>query len=266
VLHVAAKAGMWGSYQDFYLPNVRGTENILAACQQLGIPRLVFTSSPSVIDHNEPIEGGDESLPYPAQFVSHYSATKALAEQMVLAANSPALATVAIRPPLIWGPGDTQFMPRFIQRARQGRLLRVGAGEYLADTTYIDNAAAAHLLALDRLAPDAPIAGRVYFISNDEPRPVHTMINGMISAAGFPPMRITVPKGAVNLAAGLIEGTYKALQVQQEPPVTRFLVDQLTKSRWFNISAAKRDLGYVPQVSIDEGLSRLATHWQEHTP
>lgn len=262
VIHVAAKAGQWGSYESYYQPNVVGTENIIRACQMLGIERLVFTSSPSVVDAGETIAGGDEHLPYPQHFVSHYSATKALAEQAILAANTAQLATVALRPPLIWGIGDNHLLPRILARAEKGRLVRLGRGDYLVDTTYIDNAAAAHILALDQLNPAAPIAGKVYFLSNDEPRPVHQMINDLVQAAGFPPAKRQLPVSVAYGIAWLVEKAYRALRIQQEPPLTTFLVSQLSKARWFDISAAKQELGYQAHISIDEGLARLHEHYQ----
>lgn len=263
VIHVAAKAGIWGSYQDYYQSNVVGTENVIAACQQVGINKLVYTSSPSVIDNGQDIVNGDESLPYPTKFVLPYAKTKAFAEQIVLKANRPTFMTVAIRPPLIWGPGDNFLVPRMIERAKAGRVVRVGYKNSLLDTTYIDNAAAAHLLALDRLFPGSPILGKVYFISNDEPIPGHEMINRIIATAGYPPAKITLPESVAYGAAWVVEKLYKGLRLPKEPPLTSGLIQQLTKARWFNISAAKRDLGYVPQVSIDEGLKRLAASWDQ---
>lgn len=257
VIHVAAKAGVWGSYQDYYRPNVIGTANIIAACQTYDIPKLVYTSSPSVIDAGEPIENGDESLPYPQKYQSPYSETKAIAEQQILQANSPTLATVAIRPPLIWGAGDNQITPRLMERAKKGRLFKIGAVPAILDTTYIDNAALAHVLALDGLLPHAPIAGKAYFISNGEPLPAEVIISKIVSTQGYPPIQRTIPYWLPYVGAGVLEAIYGAFHIQQDPPLTRFLVRQLSKSRWFNISAARRDLGYEPRISIDEGIARL---------
>src|SRR5262249_7893742 len=149
--------------------NVVGTQHVIAACRKLGVPRLVFTSSPSVVTTGHDIEGGDESLPYPARYLADYPRTKAEAERLVLAANDANFATVSLRPHLIWGPGDNHLIPRLIARARVGQLRRIGNGTNKTDVTYIDNAAAAHLLAADRLTPQSPIAGRAYFISQGEP-------------------------------------------------------------------------------------------------
>jgi nucleoside-diphosphate-sugar epimerase len=153
VFHVAARAGLGGRYADYHRSNVVGTENVLAACRRHGIARLVYTSSPSVVFNSRDMEGVDESVPYPTHYEVHYPRTKALAEQAILRANSPSLATVSLRPHLIWGPGDNHLIPRLLARARAGRLRRIGRGSRLIDSIYIDNAADAHLLAADRLAP-----------------------------------------------------------------------------------------------------------------
>ena len=186
VFHVAAKAGIWGPAEQFFHANVLGTRNVLAACRQHGVRRLVFTSSPSVIGSRRDIKGDNESLPYPRDYTAHYPRTKALAEAEVLAANRADLATVALRPHLIWGPGDPHLLPRLIVRAKAGRLRQVGDGTNTVDVTYIDNAAAAHLLAADRLAPGSPIAGRAYFISQGEPVPLWPFINQVLELAGVP--------------------------------------------------------------------------------
>src|SRR5262249_54032330 len=154
---------------EYHAANVVGTQNVLAACREHGVGRLVFTSSPSVVIGDHAVEGGDESLPYPRRYLAHYPRTKAEAERLVLAANRPGLATVALRPPIIWGPGDHHLIPRLLARARAGKLRQVGDGSNRVDVTYIDNAAAAHLRAADRLAPGSPVAGRAYFVSQGEP-------------------------------------------------------------------------------------------------
>ncbi|MDP6935477.1 MAG: NAD-dependent epimerase/dehydratase family protein, partial [Myxococcota bacterium] len=170
VIHVAARPGIWGKWDDYHRPNVLGTDNVIAACRTHGIGRLVFTSSPSVVVATEHTEAGDESLPYPSRYPAHYPATKALAEQAVLAANDATLSTVALRPHLVWGPGDNHLLPRMVTRSRAGKLALLGSGDNMVDTTWIEDAARAHLLALDRLEPGAACAGRAYFITQGEPR------------------------------------------------------------------------------------------------
>lgn len=260
VFHVGAKAGIAGSAREYAATNVEGTRNVIQACRANGIQRLVYTSTPSVVSVRGGIEGGDESLPYAERFPSPYPATKAEAERAVLAANEPGLATVALRPHLIWGPGDTQLIPRILDRARRGRLRFVGDGSNVIDSTYIDNAAEAHLLAADRLGPGAAIAGRAYFISQGEPMPIRDLVNGILDAAGMPPVGATVPFPVAYALGAVAELAFALAGRGAEPPMTRFLARQLSTSHWFDISAARRDLGYVPRVSIADGMARLRGH------
>lgn len=266
VIHTAAKAGVWGSRAAYYRANVFGTENVLFAVAKHGTPRLVYTSTPSVVHGGGDIAGADESLHYPAEHETHYPATKAIAEKMVLAANSATLSTVALRPHLIWGPGDNHLAPRILDRARRGRLAFVGDGTNLVDTTYIDNAAEAHLLALDRLSPGAPCAGKAYFITNGEPRPLRDIINGILAAAGLPPNHRAVSPALAKAVGAVLEGIYGLFQVEAEPPMTRFVASQLSTAHWYDIGAARRDLGYIPRVTIDEGMKRLAAAYREAPP
>jgi nucleoside-diphosphate-sugar epimerase len=258
VFHVAAKAGVGGRYAEYRRANVTGTENVLAACRTHHVPRLVYTSSPSVVFNGRDMEGVDESAPYAAHYDAHYPRTKAIAEQLVLRANGPDLATVALRPHLIWGPGDNHLIPRIIARARAGRLRRIGGASKLIDSIYIDNAADAHLLAADRLAPGSPIAGKAYFLSQGEPVPLWGLVNRILAAAGLPPVTRSVPYGVAFAAGWALETAYALLHLRGEPPMTRFLARELSTAHWFDLSAARRDLGYAPSVSLDEGLRRLA--------
>lgn len=260
VFHVAAKAGVWGHYEEYHRANVLGTENVIAACRQHGIRKLVHTSSPSVVFNGQDMEGVDESVPYPAHFEAHYPHTKALAEQLVLKANSPTFATVALRPHLIWGAGDNHLLPRLIARAQAGQLRRIGSQHKLVDTVFIDNAADAHLLAADALAPGSACAGKAYFISNGEPVPLWDMVNWMLGAAGLPPVTRTVPSGLAMFLATCFEAAHKLTGNLSEPRLTRFVVREMTTAHWFNIAAAKRDFGYVPRVTTEEGLRRLGEH------
>ncbi len=264
VFHTAAKAGVWGPAAEYRRANVTGTENVLAACRELRISRLVHTSSPSVVYGGQNEEGIDESTPYPKRYLTHYPRTKAIAEQAVLAANGPGLATVALRPHLIWGPGDNHLVPRLLERARTGRLRRVGRGDNLVDTVYVDNAADAHLLAAERLLPGSVVCGKAYFITNDEPVPLWELIDRMLACGGQPPVKRSISAGAAYAAGALLEGLYAALGRRDEPPMTRFVARQLSTVHWYDISAAKRDLGYRPEVNVEEGLRRLR-NWLQQT-
>ena len=266
VFHVAAKPGIWGEYADYYRANVTGTINVIAACRAAAVQRLIYTSSPSVVFDGRDMEGVDESVPYPAHHAAHYPRTKALAEQAVIAANDAQLATVSLRPHLIWGPGDNHLLPRMIARARAGQLRRIGARRNLIDTIYVDNAADAHLLAADRLASGSPVAGKVYFISQDEPVPLWEMVNRLLQAAGAPPVTRAVPLPLAMLLAWGFETVHRIANNPAEPRLTRFLVRELATAHWFNIAAARRDLGYAPRVSIDQGLARVQAEFSVGTP
>jgi 2-alkyl-3-oxoalkanoate reductase len=257
VFHVAAEAGIWGPADEYHRANVVGTENVIAACRKHGVGRLVFTSSPSVVAAGHDISGGDESLPYARHYLAHYPRTKAMAERLVLKANGPNLSTVSLRPHLIWGPGDNHLIPRLIHRARSGQLRIVGDGNNKTDVTYIDNAVAAHLLAADRLTPGSPVAGKAYFISQGEPVLVWSFINRILELAGLPAVTRRLPLAVAYAAGAVSEAAYRLFGWTGEPRTTRFLALQLGTSHWFDISAARRDLGYEPAVTIDEGLSRL---------
>jgi len=258
VIHVAAKAGHWGSYASYFSANVQATRNILAACAQHGIARLVYTSTPSVVHAGGDLAGVNESAAVATHFHAHYPATKAIAEREVLLANSAKFSTCALRPHLIWGAGDNHLLPRLIARAKAGKLRFVGDGQNLLDTIYIDNAARAHLAALDRLAPNAACAGKAYFLSNDEPLPVKVIVNRLIACAGLPPCNKHIPAAIAYAIGALMELSYRVLPLKGEPLLTRFVVSQLSTAHWFDLSAAKRDLGYRAEVSITEGLARLA--------
>jgi nucleoside-diphosphate-sugar epimerase len=260
IIHSAGRVGAWGRLEDYYETNVRGTDNVLAACELNEIGKLVFTSSPSVIHNGGDLEGVDESAPYATHFSSPYAQTKALAEQRVLAANSQQLATVALRPHFVWGPGDPNLLPRILNRARRGQLRLIGDVAKKIDTVYVDNAAEAHVLALEKLAVGSPIAGKTYFISQGEPVTHEALINSWLKADGFPPETRRMPLGLAQFIGTTLEAVYRTLGIAQEPPLTRFIVEQLSTSHWFNIAAARRDLGYSPRVSMAEGLARLSQY------
>jgi nucleoside-diphosphate-sugar epimerase len=258
VFHVAAVAGIWGPWEYFYNTNTRGTEHVIRGCQAAGVQRLVFTSSPSVTFAGRDQCGIDESAPYPKKWLAHYPHTKALAEQAVLKANGQqGLLTCSLRPHLIWGPRDQHLIPRLLDRARKGQLRQVGGGSNLIDAVYVENATAAHLLAADALAPGSPACGNAYFITNGEPVNCWQWINEILALAGLPPVRRKISLAAAYAAGAVLEGLWTVLGRTDEPRMTRFLAAQLGTSHYFDISAARRDLGYQPRISMEEGMQRL---------
>lgn len=258
VFHVAAVSGVWGPWEHYYGINTLGTENVIAGCRANDVPRLVYTSSPSVIYDGRDHCNANESLPYPTRYLCHYPHTKALAERAVLAANGTGgLSTVSLRPHLIWGPRDNHLIPRIIARARSGRLRRVGTGENLISISYVENAAHAHLLAGDRLTPGSPLAGQAYFINEPEPVNLWAWIEGLLDLAGLPRLRKSISPRAAFAVGAVLEAVYSLLHLSGEPPMTRFVSRQLSGSHYYDTSKATRDFGYRPIVSVSEGLRRL---------
>ncbi len=260
VFHTAAKTGIWGDYSDYYRTNVTGTQNVIAGCKKHHISRLIYTSSPSVVFNGTDMEGVNESVPYPATYHAYYPQTKAIAEQYVIKAAGQRLMTIILRPHLIWGPRDKHFVPRIIARAN--RLIRVGNGKNLIDTVYIDNAADAHILAADGLEKNSKLSGNMYFISQGDPVPLWDMINHILKAAGLAPVRRSMPRRMAWMIGVMLELAYRTFNISGEPRMTRFLADELAKAHWFDISAARKDLGYAPRISIKEGLRRLESWLQ----
>lgn len=263
VFHTAALPGVWGKRSDFERVNVEGTEAVIEACRAAGVKRLIHTSSPSVVFDGRDMAGVDESVPYPTRHLAHYPRTKAAAERRVREAEAEGLPAVILRPHLIWGPGDNHLVPRIL--ARSGRLVRVGDGGNLVDTTYIDNAASAHINADEALAVRPDLAGRVYFISQGEPIPLWEMVDAILRAGGKPPVRGAIPRRLAWLIGAVLEGVYGIFRLPGEPRMTRFMAEELATAHWFDISAARRDLGYAPTVSTREGLETL-TRWLAENP
>ena len=283
VFHVAAKAGVWGSKDDYFKPNVQGAKNIIQACQELAITRLVYTSTPSVTFAGVDEAGIDESQPYADNFLNFYGESKALAEQLVLNASQDlkksgnqsstqatlqgenqnsyqknVLKTVALRPHLIWGPNDPHLVPRVLERARAGKLKLVGKEDKLVDTIFVDNAAYAHILAAVALKKaNATCIGKAYFISNDQPITMADMLNNILDCVDLPPVTKRVPSTVAYIVGATLEWFYKILNIKKEPVMTRFVARQLSTSHYFDISAAKKDLGYTPLISIEEGMKQL---------
>lgn len=262
VFHVAAKPGIWGSWDSYYRPNVLGTENVLTACRTHGISKLIYTSSPSVVFDNHDHCGVDASYPYPSEYETPYAHTKAMAEQMVLAANNEKLATVSLRPHLIWGPRDTQLLPRLLDRAKSGKLIIVGDACNKVDVSYVEDVARAHLLAATALKPGSPVAGKAYFISQNEPILLWPWINQLLRRLEIPPVQTRISLPVARKLGAMMEIVYRRLNLPGEPRLTRFLASQLALSHYYNTSAAERDFGFRPQFTMDRALNKTVAYLQ----
>lgn len=258
VFHTAAISGIWGPWKLFHGTNTIGTRNVVEACRHHNVPKLVYTSSPSVtFDGNHQMDV-NESAPYPRKWLCHYPHSKALAEKYVLDADEDKeLMTCAIRPHLIWGPGDRHLIPRLISRAKSNQLRRVGDGTNQVDTTYVDNAAMAHIQAAEAMEPGSPVCGNAYFISQDDPVNCWGWINEVLGLAGLPRVRQSISYYWAYRLGYSLETFYELCNFEKEPRMTRFLAAQLAKSHYFDISRAKKDFGYYPKVSSAEGMKRL---------
>ena len=258
VFHIAAKAGFWGSYSEYYRTNVLGTLNVIDACNHNGISHLIYISSASVVFDGNNIEGGNEKIPYPEKPLSHYTATKAIAERAVLNAHSAGLKTISLRPHLVWGPGDRHILPRIIAQAKSGKLRIIGKGKNIVDTTYIDNFTQAQLCALKAVKDNPEAWGKSYFISDNDPVELWPMLNRLLVSSGIDPVKKRISSAMAMKTASLLEREHKYLKLNKPPRITRFLVHELASSHWFDISLAKKTLAYEPLVSIDEGLATMA--------
>ena len=256
VVHLAAKVSLAGDPADFAQVNVVGTQRLLTAAARAGVTRFVQVSSPSVAHTGASIVGDGARPADPAHARGDYARTKAQAELLALAADGDAMSVVAVRPHIVWGPGDTQLVARVVARARAGRLPLLGGGRALIDTTYVDNAAAAIAAALERAA-DPVVHGNAYVVTNGEPRPVAEMLAGICAAAGVQAPRWSIPAGLARVAGGAVEAVWRIRPGQDEPPMTRFLAEQLSTAHWFDQRRTRADLQWAPEVSIDEGLERL---------
>ncbi|MBM4005269.1 MAG: NAD-dependent epimerase/dehydratase family protein [Planctomycetes bacterium] len=259
VFHCAAVAGIWGRRDHYDGINVQGTQHLLQACQNLSVAAIVYTSSPSVTFDGTPQRGVDEQVGYASRWLCDYPRSKAQAEQSVLAADRPGgLRTCALRPHLIWGPGDEHLVPRLIDRARRGQLRQVGDGSNRIDITHVENAALAHLLAADQLLSVDPVGGRAYFISQGEPVNCWQWINELLAIHGLPPVRRRISLAWAWRIGAFLEFLHRAIGSDKEPRMTRFLAAQLAMDHYFDIRAAQRDFGYQPRISTAQGMQDLA--------
>jgi 2-alkyl-3-oxoalkanoate reductase len=256
VFHTAAHVKMWGPREAFERGNVTATDNVIAACRAAGVAKLVFTSSPSVVASDRHLRGVDESQPYPARHRALYPQTKARAEMAVLAAHGAGVRTIALRPHLIFGPGDTNLVPTILERARAGRLVQVGDGSNLVDLTHIDDCVAAHLLAAAALDARPSAGGRAFFISQGTPVRLWEWIARVLALHGLPPVRRRIPAGGALLLGTIAEAVWRTCGFASDPPLTRFLAEEMATDHYFDITAARRHLGYAPSCSVWEATER----------
>ncbi len=264
VLHLAAKVDVVGPLADYVRANVEGTRSVVGACRAEGVGRLVQVSSPSVAHAGRPLCGAAAEPADPEAARGHYARTKARSELLALAADSPELAVLAVRPHLVWGPGDTQLVARLVARARAGRLSVLGAGAALIDTTYIADAADALVAAIDACGITAQ--GEPLVISGGEPRPVLEILDRVCRAAGVAPPRRHVPEVLGLLAGTVVDSVWAAAGRTHTPPVTRFLAEQLTTAHWFDQRRTRAVLRWTPRVGLDAGFERLAQWYDEGCP
>lgn len=257
VVHLAAKVSFAGEEADFVAVNIEGTRTLVRAAKRIGVRRFVFVSSPSVAHTGEPIMGEDAPPARPEHAHGAYAKTKAAAEIAALGADSPGFAVVAVRPHIVWGPGDPQLVARIQERAATGRLPLVGSGAALVDSTYIDDAVSGIRAALDSAER---VHGNAYVLTSGEPRPIAELIAGFCDAAGIDPPTRHVPAGAAKAAGSIVEAVWRVRPGADEPPMTRFLAEQLSTAHWFDLRRTRRDLAWSPEVGVTEGLRRLARH------
>ncbi len=257
VFHVAALAGIWGKWEDYHSVNVIGTANVLAACKKNRVSNLVYTSTPSVVFNGDDIVNGDEQLPYADHFLCHYAKSKVMAEKLVLEGAGDELKTCAIRPHLVWGPGDPHLIPRLLERGRKGQLKKVGNCTNRVDISYVENVAAAHLLAARNLETIATASGQAYFISQGEPVNLWEWIDELFERMNVPAIRSRVPFFLAYGAGAMLEVSHRLFLPEKEPRMTRFLAEQLAKSHCFSIEKARKDFGYSVSISTEEGMNRL---------
>jgi nucleoside-diphosphate-sugar epimerase len=260
VIHCAGKTGTWGPLGGYLRANAQGTAAVLNGAREAGARLFVHTSTPSVVHQGESLSAVDESAPYMGDKRYGYPYSKMLAERMVLGADSPSFRTLALRPHLIWGPGDPHFLPRLFAMEERGRLRFLSGGPHLVSHCFIDNAAHAHLLALERLAEGAPVSGLAYFIAEPEPLPIKDLVNSLLACGGRPPVEREVPRALGRAYGALCELLWGLLRLSGEPPMTSFAARQMSTSHYFDLSRARDVLGYSPVVGVQEAFLRLKAH------
>lgn len=258
IFHVAGKVAMWGKWEDFYQTNTIGTINLINSAKKAGVRKLVYTSTPSVVFGRGDIINGDESLPYPSEYLSLYAKSKMLAEKYVLEQNSEQFQTCALRPHLIYGPRDKNIIPRLIEAAKKNKLKRIGNGDNLVDIIYVENAAKAHIQAFEKLEYNSPVAGSAYFIAQERPVNLWEFINTILTAYGQRPVSKSISTNKAYKIGSIIEGGLKLFKIWNiHPPMTRFVALQLGKSHYFSHKKAEQDFSYHPTIDIEESIRRI---------
>jgi nucleoside-diphosphate-sugar epimerase len=265
VIHCAGKTGVWGPLEGYLRANTMATSNVLKAAIESGIGYFVHTSTPSVAHLGESLEGVDEGAPYMDDRRQGYPYSKMLSEREVLAANSPSFRTLALRPHLVWGPRDPHFLPRLFDMEGKGKLRFFSGGPYLVSHTYIDNAAHAHLLALERMEAGAPVGGLAYFIAEERPMDIGDLVNSLLGCGGRGPVESEVPKSLGRAYGAACELAWRLLRLPGEPPMTSFTASQLSTSHYFDLTRARTLLGYKPLVALDDAFAALAA-WLKENP
>lgn len=263
IIHTAALAGVWGPWCDYYQTNTFATSHLLEAAVTNEVQAFVYCSSPSVTFDAKPQSGIDESTPYPTRWLCYYPQTKALAESAVLQASKlGTLRTCSLRPHLIWGEGDPHLFPRVIDRARRGKLRRVGTGRNLIDVVHVENAARAHVQALERLLAsntslNATLNGQALFITDGQPIACWDWITCILNAAKTPIPSRSISYAAAYRIGATLEAIYWSLRKRSEPPMTRFVAAQLALDHYFAIEKARRLIDYQPTVDRDAEFAKL---------
>jgi nucleoside-diphosphate-sugar epimerase len=262
IVHGAARVGITGSWNDFASVNIDGTRSLLEAARTAQVSRFVHVSTPSVAHIGHSLMGDVARAAHTGRRGrAHYSESKARAENLALASADADLGVVAIRPHLVWGPGDTQLVGRIHTTAQRGRLPLIGGGRALVDTTYVDNAVDALIAALDAVHPNSAVSSHAYLVANGEPRPIRDLLVAICAAAGLAPREVDIPTGTARLVGSMIERIWPHLR-KDEAPLTRFVAEQLSTAHWFDLRATWRDLQWRPRVTLDQGLKHLASSIQ----
>lgn len=258
VIHLAAQVSMAGDPRGFEQVNIAGTGTVVAAAQAAGVSRFVHISSPSVANAGESLVGTPAEPANPAAARGEYARTKGEAELLALAADSDAFRVLVLRPHLMWGPGDTQLTERIIERSRQGRMPILGSGAALVDTLYVTNAVDAIVAALDSVTR---VHGESLVVTNGQPRPIGEFIERLARAGGAPKPKLRIPAPLALAAGSAIDGVWNLREHGDEPPLTRFLAEQMTTAHWFDQRRTREVLRWQPAVSFEAGMAALARHY-----